>query len=187
MTSGTSTSPVRDPNPPMRDTGFHHHPLNAVPRLRFGPRWAGFPKPHAYWYSANWLQAFGPSEPGRPPLPFKTVARILELPEPPGTGGGGTGGGISGVTTAPFAALFLDGVSLGVLPTVRNGRGEVLCPSPPLQGHPENQTHCGWVRLGGGCCTEAGGKLSWKSRRGGRNRCNRPSGPSRTSRLQRTG
>ena len=176
---------MRDPNPPIRDTGFHHHPLNAVPRLRFGPRWAGFPKPHAYWYSANWLQAFGPSEPGRPPLPFKTVARILELPEPPGTGGGG-GGGISGVTTAPFAALFLDGVSLGVLPTVRNGRGEVLCPSPPPSGAPRKSNT---LRLG----AAGGGVLhrSWWEAEleipAGRNRCNRPSGPSRTSRLQRTG
>ena len=85
---------------------------------------AGFPKPHAYWYAANWLQGFGPGEPGRPPLPFKTIARVLELPAAPmgpdvARGIRGTTG-ISAVTTAPFAELFLDGVGQGVLPTPRN-------------------------------------------------------------------
>ena len=84
---------------------------------------AGFPKPHAYWYAANWLQGFGAGEPGRPPLPFKTVARVLELPGAP-TGPDATGS-ISAITTAPFAELFLDGVGQGVLPTPRNARGEI--------------------------------------------------------------
>lgn len=90
---------------------------------------AGHPKPHSYWYSANWLQGFGETEPGRPSLPFKTVARILELPVPPGVTLQDTdvakSASISAVTTAPFAELFLDGVAQGVLPTIRNDRGEV--------------------------------------------------------------
>merc|ERR1739848_115687 len=61
-------------------------PLNAWPHVScdFGNfDIAGHPKSHAYWYSANWLQGFDSSEPGRPSLPFKTVARILELPGAP--------------------------------------------------------------------------------------------------------
>ena len=78
-------------------------------------------------YSANWLQGFSPAEPGRPPLPFETVARILALPGAPGPDGYGgvIGAGVSAVTTAPFSELFLDGIGQGVLPTPRNSRGEI--------------------------------------------------------------
>lgn len=110
-------------------------PLHAWPHVScdFGQfDIAGNPKPHAYWYAANWLQGFGATEPGRPPLPYKTVARILELPTAPGapppplrTANKGGGDVISAVTTAPFSELFLDGVSQGVLPTPCNGRGEI--------------------------------------------------------------
>jgi hypothetical protein len=106
-------------------------PLHAWPHVScdFGQfDIAGNPKPHAYWYSANWLQGFGPSEPGRPPLPFKTVARILALPAAANASLAERkpdDGSISGVTTAPFAELYLDGVTQGVLPTPRNSRGEI--------------------------------------------------------------
>ena len=152
-------------------------PLHAWPHVScdFGQfDIAGHPKPHAYWYSANWLQRFGANEPGRPPLPFKTVARILNLPTTPGdlrvspldptinemsisssrtnemdldtgldssfahTNGDWPSSkytsrkhkrqkrkSFSAVTTAPFADLYLDGVSQGVTPTARNDRGEV--------------------------------------------------------------
>ena len=153
-------------------------PLHAWPHVScdFGQfDIAGHPKPHAYWYSANWLQRFGADEPGRPALPFKTVARILDLPTAPGGAQPSTLGhepsqmsvstthtndadldagldsslddhtngdwsnskyssgehrsqkqkSFSAVTTAPFADLYLDGVSQGVMPTTRNDRGEV--------------------------------------------------------------
>ena len=107
-------------------------PLHAWPHVScdFGQYdIAGYPKPHAYWYRANWLQGFGPAEPGRPALPFKTVARILELPAAPGTTPpdlrASAGTTIQAVTTAPSAELFLDGVTQGVVQTPRNGRGEI--------------------------------------------------------------
>jgi hypothetical protein len=76
---------------------------------------AGHPKPHAYWYAANWLQGFDEAEPGRPALPFKTVARILELPGAAATPPDATATAVAkppsveAVTTAPEAELFLDG------------------------------------------------------------------------------
>eukprot|EP00756_Hemistasia_phaeocysticola_P022968 Hpha_TRINITY_DN15865_c4_g5::TRINITY_DN15865_c4_g5_i1::g.188348::m.188348/K01190/lacZ; beta-galactosidase len=79
---------------------------------------AGFPKPHAYWYSANWLQGFSPTDPGRPPLPTRDVARVLSLPET-------AAGSIAAITTAPFAELIVDGKSQGgVMPTPLNDLGE---------------------------------------------------------------
>eukprot|EP01043_Picozoa_sp_COSAG02_P004191 COSAG02_NODE_107_length_36312_cov_45.037942_40_plen_385_part_00 len=107
-------------------------PLHAWPHVScdFGQfDIAGHPKPHAYWYSANWLQGYDETEPGRPALPFKTVARILELPgmatSPDHVMASTTEGTIEAVTTAAEAELFLDGVSQGVLPTQRNGRNEI--------------------------------------------------------------
>lgn len=89
---------------------------------------AGHPKPHAYWYRANWAQGFGPAEPGRPAIPFQPVARILGLPSPPNVSGpagaDAASNAVSAITTAPFAEVFLDGRSLGVQPTKRNARGE---------------------------------------------------------------
>ena len=98
---------------------------------------AGFPKPHAYWYAANWLQGFNASNPGRPALPSKTVARILALPG----GAPSPATTISAVTTAPFAELFLDGVSHGALATRRDERGEILATE--------------WGGRAGGKCTGA--------------------------------
>ena len=90
---------------------------------------AGHPKPHAYWYAANWLQGFDETEPGRPALPHKTVARILELPgalaSPDEVMAGSNQGTVEAVTTAAKAELFLDGVSQGVQSTQRNARKEI--------------------------------------------------------------
>ena len=70
---------------------------------------AGFPKNHAYWYTANWRDAFWDS-----PLPWAPTVRVLdtlEVGSPPITPGG-----LSGVTSAPVGELFVDGVSLGTQP-----------------------------------------------------------------------
>jgi hypothetical protein len=58
-------------------------------------------------------------------LPFKTVARVLNLPAAPAIASSTAAATISAVTTAPFSALYLDGVSQGVRPTPRNARGEI--------------------------------------------------------------
>jgi len=78
---------------------------------------AGFPKPHAYWYSANWLQGFSPKDPSRPPLPARTVARVLSLPA-------ASSSTVAAITTAPFAELLVDGKSQGVMETPLNAYGE---------------------------------------------------------------
>ena len=95
---------------------------------------AGFPKPHAFWYAANWAQGFnGTYLPGRPPLLTQTVTRFLDLPHAPSTLrataarpqrslGKET---LYSISTAPFSELLLDGVSQGVKPTPRNERGEI--------------------------------------------------------------
>ncbi len=82
---------------------------------------AGFPKPHAYWYQANWLQGFGADEVARPPLPFATVAHILSLP---GVTNSTTTTVVSAITTAPFAELVVDGTSLGVQAAPRDELGQ---------------------------------------------------------------
>lgn len=90
---------------------------------------AGFPKPHAYWYRANWLQNFGPEEPGRPPLPFATVARIINLPGAMKSKdeelSSRQTGQITGITTATFAELIVDGLSAGIIESMRTALGEV--------------------------------------------------------------
>ena len=82
---------------------------------------AGFPKPHAYWYNANWLQSFSTSSAGRPTLPARTVTRVLSLLP---AGGLPMGATVETITTAPFAELFLNGVSMGVAPSPVNDLGE---------------------------------------------------------------
>ena len=71
---------------------------------------AGFPKSHAYWYTSNWLQAVPLSDAGRPPLPQRPVARILDLPP------FGDRAILRAIVTAPFSQLYLDGVAQGVRP-----------------------------------------------------------------------
>jgi hypothetical protein len=102
---------------------------------------AGFPKPHAYWYEANWLQGYSASNAGRPALPSATMARILNLSSKEGeeevaavlspglaTLISGLGGGqaISAITNAPFAEVVVDGKSLGIKPTARDEFGSVV-------------------------------------------------------------
>merc|ERR1711871_1015155 len=82
---------------------------------------AGFPKPHAYWYNVNWLQAYSKTNPGRPPLPSRNIVHLLSLLQP---GGLQSASEVSGITTAPFAELFLNGFSQGVIPTPKNDLGE---------------------------------------------------------------
>lgn len=90
---------------------------------------AGFPKPHAYWYRANWLQKFSADTYGRPPLPSKTVVRILDLTTASSSSGNATvdsasGQSLSAITTAPFAELWVDGQSKGRLSNPRTALGE---------------------------------------------------------------
>jgi hypothetical protein len=66
---------------------------------------AGFPKPHAFWYRANWLAMMNESDPGRPPMPVEAVARILSL----GTRYGDT---VNALVSTESAELFVDGKSL---------------------------------------------------------------------------
>ena len=40
---------------------------------------AGSPKPHAYWYVVNWLQLIAATDAGRPQVPKRDVARVLDL------------------------------------------------------------------------------------------------------------
>ena len=61
---------------------------------------AGFPKSHAYWYTSNWLQAVPLSDAGRPPLPQRPVARILDLPP------FGDKATLRAIVTAPFSQLY---------------------------------------------------------------------------------
>ena len=77
---------------------------------------AGFPKPHAFWYTSNWLQAIPSTEPSRPPLPAHPVARILELPPPAEQSRITTSFNLSAITTAPYAQLYVDGTPLGIQP-----------------------------------------------------------------------
>ena len=65
---------------------------------------AGFPKPHAYWYRANWLM-HKVGDAGRPPLPIAVLAHLLDLTDRVTTT-------LSGITTANFADLLVDGKSL---------------------------------------------------------------------------
>lgn len=64
---------------------------------------AGFPKPHAYWYRSNWLMHH---DAGRPPLPDTVKVRLVDLPDR-------VTQSLTGITTASFAELLLDGKSLG--------------------------------------------------------------------------
>ena len=111
---------------------------------------AGFPKPHAFWYIANWLQLFPTSDSGRPPLPSQTVVHVLSLPPPGGVVGSKST--IEAITTAPFAELFLDGESQGVLATPFNALGEYMGMnwSSSSNGYKKNITVVGWDASSGG-------------------------------------
>jgi hypothetical protein len=109
---------------------------------------AGFPKPHAFWYAANWLQSFHGA--GRPPLPNRTIAHVLSLPPPGGIIG--TKSAVEAVTTAPFAELFLDGDSQGILPTPLNDLGEFTALNWTISdtGYQKNATLLAWSAASGG-------------------------------------
>eukprot|EP01065_Artemidia_motanka_P007129 TRINITY_DN1351_c0_g2_i2.p1 TRINITY_DN1351_c0_g2~~TRINITY_DN1351_c0_g2_i2.p1 ORF type:complete len:1015 (+),score=324.33 TRINITY_DN1351_c0_g2_i2:64-3045(+) len=87
----------------------HHWPDVACPYGQFDI--AGFPKPHAYWYRANWLANYPLDDPGRPPLPDVAVARVLSLLpsyKPDGTTT------VAGVVSTAHARVIVDGVDQGV-------------------------------------------------------------------------
>jgi len=69
----------------------------------------------------NWLQAFSSSNTGRPPLPTQTVVRVLSLPSLAGIKMKST---IEAITTAPYAELFLDGMSQGIIKNHMNNYDE---------------------------------------------------------------
>ena len=73
-------------------------------------------------YRVNWAQGFDKNEPGRPSLPVRTVARILDLPD--ATLDSGQVSEVNTITSAPFAELIVDGKSLGVQQTPLNDFGE---------------------------------------------------------------
>jgi len=69
---------------------------------------AGFPKGHAYWYTANWRDLKSTGGPWQP------TVRVLDVLDATL----GTPGGITGTSSAATAELFLDGTSLGVQPAM---------------------------------------------------------------------
>jgi hypothetical protein len=78
---------------------------------------AGFPKPHAFWYRANWLAIRPAADPGRPAQPQLHTARMFELLDNlvPGNNPGSVL--VRGVTDSPMAELIVDGKSQGTQPT----------------------------------------------------------------------
>lgn len=90
---------------------------------------AGFPKPHAYWYVANWLQAAPKADPGRPPLPSQPVARLLDLPPVGSLLAAATNHSsmrveeLNAIVTAPFAQLLVNGNAQPIKPSARDEFG----------------------------------------------------------------
>ena len=77
----------------------------------------GMPKPHAWWYLANWAVGTPTSDAGRPEIPRKTVARVLDLGDQISAGQVTTivaGGG------AVHAELLVNGESIGSQPLSSN-------------------------------------------------------------------
>eukprot|EP00966_Prymnesium_polylepis_P123620 2858251-Prymnesium_polylepis.1 len=81
---------------------------------------AGFPKPHAFWYEANWLQGLPLGDAGRPPLPSAPVVRLIDLPP---SGRAPADGEVAALVTTPFAQLWIDGEAQAVLPAARDEFG----------------------------------------------------------------
>ena len=78
---------------------------------------SGMPKPHAWWYLANWAAGTPSSDAGRPGIPVKTVARVLDLgdqitAEKVTTIVAGSG--------AVEAELLINSISVGSQPLSRN-------------------------------------------------------------------
>ena len=94
---------------------------------------AGFPKPHAYWYTANWRDLKGAGA--------TSTVRVLDLLDAPL----GTQGGITATTSAASAELFADGASLGA----QSGAGAQLFWKLPGS----SSGNCSWpVRQDGTQC-----------------------------------
>ncbi len=72
---------------------------------------AGFPKPHAYFYTANWREAVR-GLPGALPLDPSPVVRVLDLLDALG-GAGAHGFSVSAITSAANVELLVDGASQG--------------------------------------------------------------------------
>ena len=108
---------------------------------------AGFPKPHAYWYAANWLQAVPEDDPSRPPLPATPVVRLLDLPSATGWAADRPGPHpsleVAGLASSPYVQLVLDGHPQPAKPSARDSFGAftstswpVPMPPPPPCGGP---------------------------------------------------
>lgn len=78
---------------------------------------AGFPKPHAFWYRANWLAIRPNSDPGRPAQPALHTARVFELLDNLVPGSSPNSVIVRGVTDSPQAELIVDGQSQGTQAT----------------------------------------------------------------------
>jgi hypothetical protein len=95
---------------------------------------AGFPKPHAYYYTANWREAVR-ALPGALPLDPAPVVRVLDLLDALVTGSAHTAK-VSAITSAATVELLVDGRSQGR----RAGGGAVVTwavPFPPA-------ANCSW-------------------------------------------
>jgi hypothetical protein len=94
---------------------------------------AGYPKPHAFWYTANWrdLQGNGST----------STVRVLDLLDAPL----GSPGGLTATTSAASAEMYADGASLGV----QAGAGQQLFWRLPGS----SGSNCSWpVRQDGRQC-----------------------------------
>ena len=72
---------------------------------------AGLPKPNAYVYSTMWRERVNASNPRRPPLVIRPVARVMTLLDQIPL----SGVSIHGIVSTSYAELFVDGLSLGVV------------------------------------------------------------------------
>jgi len=82
---------------------------------------AGFPKSHAWWYTANWLEGVSDDK-SRPPVPRRTVVKILSLPDDENNNVATV------LSTAPFVEVLIDGepVSGGCTKSSRDSYGTSL-------------------------------------------------------------
>jgi hypothetical protein len=75
---------------------------------------AGFPKPNAYVYSTMWREMITTSDPSRPPLLSRPVARVFtaldQIPD--------SDISIQGIVSSSYAELFVDGISQGILSSI---------------------------------------------------------------------
>jgi hypothetical protein len=77
---------------------------------------AGFAKPNAFWYRTNWLGLIDSKDPGRPPVAAPvTIVHILSLVDQL------KNGVLTGITSAPYADLLIDGASQGKQSTGSSG------------------------------------------------------------------